>query len=161
MSIPTNHEDNNDLKDLFKPRSEEKEVEHDSFMLMAAFLSEIEYIQEQQDISRKDLAGKIKTSPSYLTQVFRGRKPLNFLTLAKIKRALNIVFEVKAYPKNVTNIHGISVPVYKPIPVGKFAKECLSNIHDTTPVIGSMFTTSVGCSTTAPQTIKKSNPLLT
>lgn len=86
------------FQDLFAPRSEEKEIEHDSYLLMSAFLSEIEAIQEQQNISRKELAKNIKISPSYLTQVFRNDTPLNFATLAKIKRALKIRFQVKALP---------------------------------------------------------------
>lgn len=43
----------------------------------------------------------IKTSGSYLTQVFRGDKPLNFITLAKIQKALNIRFEISAHYKDV------------------------------------------------------------
>jgi transcriptional regulator with XRE-family HTH domain len=98
MSTPTSHKDvKKSFEDLFKPRKESVEVEHDSFMLMAAFLSEIERVQEENQISRKDLADKIGTSASYLTQVFRSKKPLNFLTLAKIKRALALKFDVKAY----------------------------------------------------------------
>lgn len=115
----TTHINGNDMKqefqDLFKPRSEEKEIEHDSYMLMAAFLSEIEYFQEQENISRKFLAEKIKTSPSYLTQVFRSKKPLNFLTLAKIKRALNIRFEIRAFPKNL-DASATVIPEYKSAP---------------------------------------------
>ncbi|MEO7923128.1 MAG: helix-turn-helix transcriptional regulator [Chitinophagaceae bacterium] len=96
MSTHTNPEKNiNDFRNLFNQRSEKKEIEHDSFMLMAAFLSEIEAIQEEKDISRKELAKNIHTSASYLTQVFRSKKPLNFLTLAKIKRALKLSFEIK------------------------------------------------------------------
>jgi len=63
-------------------------------MLMAKFLSEIEQQQKLKDIDRKTLAALIGTSPSYLTQVFRGDKPLNFKTLAKIQAVLNIRFEV-------------------------------------------------------------------
>jgi transcriptional regulator with XRE-family HTH domain len=61
---------------------------------MASFLSVIEIVQEEKGISRKELASMIKISPSYLTQVFRGDKPLNFITLAKIQKALGILFSV-------------------------------------------------------------------
>jgi ribosome-binding protein aMBF1 (putative translation factor) len=61
---------------------------------MASFLSVIEIVQEEKGISRKELASMIKISPSYLTQVFRGDKPLNFITLAKIQKALGIRFRV-------------------------------------------------------------------
>jgi transcriptional regulator with XRE-family HTH domain len=99
MSTRTSHKDvKKSFEDLFNPREKSVEVKHDSYMLMATFLSEIERVQEEKQISRKDLAGKIGTSASYLTQVFRSKKPLNFLTLAKIKRELDIKFRIIAYP---------------------------------------------------------------
>jgi ribosome-binding protein aMBF1 (putative translation factor) len=90
-----------EIKDKFASlrlsKTEEDLTEEEAFILMAGFLSEIERISKSKGLNRKELALKINTSPSYLTQVFRGDKPLNFLTLAKIKRALNIQFEVKAF----------------------------------------------------------------
>ncbi|MVN21089.1 helix-turn-helix domain-containing protein [Mucilaginibacter arboris] len=86
----------NRLQSLKISKTEEQLIERDSLILQANYLSEIERISKENGFNRKDLAIKIKTSPSYLTQVFRGDKPLNFLTLAKIKRALNLKFEVKA-----------------------------------------------------------------
>lgn len=95
----------NDIKEKFnsiiKPKTEEEAIEHDSFLLMAGFLSEIERVQKQKNINRKTLAEIIKTSASYLTQVFRGDKPLNFLTIAKIQKALDIKFEISAHYKSV------------------------------------------------------------
>jgi transcriptional regulator with XRE-family HTH domain len=101
MNTNTNRKNkDNSFQDLFKFNGDEAEYNHDSYMLMSGFLSEIELIQKQQGISRKELADKIGTSASYLTQVFRNNKPLNFYTLAKIKRALNIRFSIKAIPLN-------------------------------------------------------------
>lgn len=74
--------------------TESEKIDSDSFILMSSFLSVIEIVQEEKGITRKELASMIKTSPSYLTQVFRGDKPLNFITLAKIQRALGIRFSV-------------------------------------------------------------------
>ncbi|HXD78715.1 MAG TPA: helix-turn-helix transcriptional regulator [Puia sp.] len=100
MSTHTSHKDiKTSFEDLFKPREKSVEEKHDSLMLMAAFLSEIERVQDEKKMSRKDLAEKIDITPSYLTQVFRSKKPLNFLTLAKIKRELDILFEIKAVPR--------------------------------------------------------------
>ncbi|HEY1017919.1 MAG TPA: hypothetical protein VGE25_02930 [Sediminibacterium sp.] len=95
----------NEIKEKFASllteTSEEEGIEHDSYMLMAGFLSEIERVQKQKRINRKNLSQIIKTSSSYLTQVFRGDKPLNFATIAKIQRALNIRFEISAHYKDV------------------------------------------------------------
>jgi transcriptional regulator with XRE-family HTH domain len=79
-------------------KTEEVLVKEDEMMLMANYLSEIEKIQK--DFKRKDLAKLIGTSASYLSQVFRGDKPLNFYTIAKIQRALKIRFDVRAVPSN-------------------------------------------------------------
>ncbi|NCW88573.1 MAG: XRE family transcriptional regulator, partial [Chitinophagia bacterium] len=54
----------------------------------------------KKKITRKLLAQLIGTSPSYLTQVFRGDKPLNFMTLAKIQKALNVSFVTRLYFKD-------------------------------------------------------------
>ena len=81
---------------LFNSKTEDQLIERDALMLQANYLSEIERLTKEKGINRKDIAVRIKTSPSYLTQVFRGDKPLNFITLAKIKRALDLRFEVTA-----------------------------------------------------------------
>lgn len=100
MSMKSNNADDikNKFRLLLSEHSEQEGVEHDAYILMSRYLSEIDRIQDEIKITRKDLAREIKISPSYLTQVFRGDKPLNFVTIAKIQRALNIKFEVKAKP---------------------------------------------------------------
>lgn len=82
---------------------------HEAQMLMFSFLSEIEKYQELNKVNRKSLAEKIKTSPSYLTQVFRGDKPLNFYTLSKIQRVLNIKFNIKATQNGEQLTHSSSL----------------------------------------------------
>src|ERR1700760_5187963 len=84
-------------------KTEEDLLKEDEDMLMAGYLSEIEKYQQENKITRKDLAKRINTSPSYLTQVFRGDKPLNFYTVAKIQKALDIRFKVVAMPRNAYN----------------------------------------------------------
>ncbi|MBP7556641.1 MAG: helix-turn-helix transcriptional regulator [Chitinophagaceae bacterium] len=84
---------------IFGFQDKSEEVEHAAQMLMFSFLSEIEKFQELQDVTRKKLSERICTSASYITQVFRGDKPLNFETIAKIQAALHITFHVHARPK--------------------------------------------------------------
>ncbi|MEJ8819461.1 hypothetical protein [Lacibacter sp. H407] len=90
----------NAWKDLFSFKSEKEKYEHDAQILMFKFLSEVEQYQEAQGINRKSLAQKIKTSASYLTQLWRGNKPLNFVTLVKMQDALKLKFIIKAVPVN-------------------------------------------------------------
>lgn len=85
--------------DLLNFSTNEEKIKHEAQMLTFSFLSEIEKYQELQGMTRKELSEKIKTSASYITQVFRGDKPLNFETLAKMQSALNITFHVHAHPK--------------------------------------------------------------
>lgn len=79
-----------DFQELFEFRSREEKEEHDARMLMFRFLSEVEKEMEAQGMTRKELARKIGTSPSYITQLFRGDKMLNFPTIARIQEALGI-----------------------------------------------------------------------
>ncbi len=82
---------------IMDSRPEAEKLEVDSLLLMSGFLSEIEAAMVKKKITRKLLAQLIGTSPSYLTQVFRGDKPLNFMTLAKMQKALNVGFVTRLY----------------------------------------------------------------
>jgi transcriptional regulator with XRE-family HTH domain len=84
------------IKHSLNTISEEDQIDIEASVLMLNFLAEIENIQKIRSIDRMSLAKSINVSPSYLTQVFSGNKPLNFKTLAKIQKALNIRFEVKS-----------------------------------------------------------------
>lgn len=113
------------LQSLKTLKSEEQLIERDSLIMQANYLSEIERISKENGFSRKDLAEKINISPSYLTQVFRGDKPLNFSTLAKIKRALNLNFEVTA---SVQGEENILRPLKKQVQIKKHASQLLKPV---------------------------------
>ncbi|NCV88436.1 MAG: XRE family transcriptional regulator [Oxalobacteraceae bacterium] len=85
---------------IMDSRPEAEKLEVDSLLLMSGFLSEIEAAMVKKKITRKLLAQLIGTSPSYLTQVFRGDKPFNFMTLAKMQKALNVGFVTRLYYKD-------------------------------------------------------------
>lgn len=82
-------------------------VRHLSQMLMYRFLSEIEKITDDRNISRKQLAELIGVSPSYITQLYRGNKPLNIETLAKVEKALDFRFDIKAIDSELLEISNI------------------------------------------------------
>ena len=79
-------------------------VKHLAQMLMYRFLSEIEKITDERKIVRKELAKQIGVSASYLTQLYRGVKPLNIETLAKIELALDFRFDIKAIEKSLLEV---------------------------------------------------------
>jgi len=87
------------FEDLFSFNSVSDEINHIAYMLMFKFLSEIEK-STNGEISKKQMSKLIGTSPSYITQLFRGDKLINLQTLAKFEKALNLEFDIKAYLKS-------------------------------------------------------------
>ncbi len=78
-----------------KTGSTEDKVELETLVLSAKFLSEIERIRQEQGILKKELAEMIGTSPSHITQLFRGDKTINLKTIAKLQIALGVSFDIK------------------------------------------------------------------
>ena len=83
------------FKEILTPATDQEKLELETLMLMARFLSEIEKVCEERGLLKKDLARMIGTSPSYITQLFRGHKIINLETIAKIMLALDIQFDVQ------------------------------------------------------------------
>jgi len=84
----------------------ENDIKHDTLMLMYRFLSEIEKLSDEKNLSRKDLARSIGTSASYITQLFRGNKIINLETIAKFQKVFDIKFEIKAVSNNAEILFG-------------------------------------------------------
>ena len=74
--------------------SNEDQLEHESKILMFKFLSLIEHEMEKSEMSKKELAELLNTSASYITQIFRGQKTINLLTLAKLQQIFGIEFKI-------------------------------------------------------------------
>jgi transcriptional regulator with XRE-family HTH domain len=87
-----------EFENLFTFKTKDDETEHEAKMLMFRFLSELEKLNGDKPFKKKDLAKALKTSPSYITQLFNGDKLINLTTLAKIQEAYKICFEIKAKP---------------------------------------------------------------
>ena len=79
---------------LFNSLSEEDLLDVDAKILMFRFLSLIDAKREELGWSRKELATQIKTSPSFISQLFQGDKLINFTTLAKIQKVMGLEFEI-------------------------------------------------------------------
>ena len=108
-----------EFEDLFTFQDEKEELDHEAHMIMFRFLSEVEeYHSGGKNIKRIELASKLGVSPSYITQLFKGAKLLNFTMLAKIQKAFNITFEVKAR-KNETlySVDNLKVETLPSFPV--------------------------------------------
>lgn len=94
----TNYTKSEDIKSafgqLFTNLSEEDLLDIDAKILMFRFLSLVDAKREELGWSRKDLAVQIKTSPSFISQLFQGDKLINFTTLAKIQKVMGLEFEI-------------------------------------------------------------------
>ena len=82
------------FKTILSFDNEQDQLELDAKIIMSKFLEKVQEIATQKGLKKKDLADKIGTSASYITQLYRGHKLLNLMTLAKLQRALEIEFDV-------------------------------------------------------------------
>jgi transcriptional regulator with XRE-family HTH domain len=87
-----------DFENLFTFQDEKEELDHEAHMIMFRFLSELEeYHDSAKNLKKNELAAKLGVSPSYITQLFKGDKLLNFTMLAKIQKAFDLTFKIKAH----------------------------------------------------------------
>jgi len=91
---------NNAWSNILAHENEAALIEHDAHMLAFRFLGEIQSCQEALGINRKELAKKIGTSASYITQLYRGDKLPNLEILARMAHALGITFNIQSRVKN-------------------------------------------------------------
>jgi ribosome-binding protein aMBF1 (putative translation factor) len=99
------------FNDLLNPKTSAELVSLESRILMARFLHVIETVMEERGIKKKDLAKMINTSPSFITQLFRGTKIINLETLAKIKLALHFDFDISIKKSFDTKTTALSSPI--------------------------------------------------
>lgn len=92
----SNAQVNPEFDNLFSFATEEEKIQHQSEMISLRILSEVEKICEERKIKKKDLADKVGTSRSYITQLFRGNKQVNTYIMAKFENALDICFDIRA-----------------------------------------------------------------
>lgn len=117
-AMTTKLKNSKEIKDAFDKLSNQlsskEKLENDASLLMFRFLSIIEEKCAVLGLTRKQLAEKVGTSASYITQLYRGDKLVNMFTLAKFQKALGFEFEIlekKSYEEKVKD--------YPPIGDGK------------------------------------------
>jgi len=109
--LKNNEEIKNAFDQLFGQLSGQDILDNDANLLMFRFLSIVETKLEELGWSRKQLAEKVGTSASYITQLFRGDKLVNMTILAKFQKALGIEFDIaekQSYAKTVKDYSPIS-----------------------------------------------------
>ena len=97
-----------EFQDLLGFQSEEERIEHRSKIIMFSVLDIIEKEMTIRKMNKKDLAKKLNTSASYVTQLFTGAKTINLLTIAKLEEIFNIRFQIsKDNMKKAKNVSSI------------------------------------------------------
>ena len=94
-----------EFQDLLGFSNDGERIEHRSKMIMFNFLDIVEKEMTNRQMTKKDLAEKLNTSASYVTQLFTGTKTINLLTIAKLEEILNIKFQIaKGKLKSARNV---------------------------------------------------------
>lgn len=81
--------------DLLEGLSEDERLETRGKLLALHFMTFINHKIDQKGITKKELAKMVGTSPSYITQLFRGDKTPNWKMIAKMEKALGLFFKVE------------------------------------------------------------------
>lgn len=102
-----------ELESLLSFENENEKLELEAELLHLKFVGVIEELMEQENITKAELAEKLSTSKSYITQLFTGDKLFNIKTLVKLQQALNFNFKIDAERKK---------PVFEAISCDKFKK---------------------------------------
>lgn len=84
----------NAFNSLFCELNENDRIDNDAKVLMFRFLEIIDKKRDTLGWSRKELAKRVGTSASYITQLYNGDKLVNMTILAKFKNVLGIEFEI-------------------------------------------------------------------
>jgi ribosome-binding protein aMBF1 (putative translation factor) len=82
------------FNNLFSTKTKEEIIANEAMMLHFRVMQLVEQAMEKKGWTKKQLAGKIETSQSYLTQLFLGDKTVNFKVLAKFQDALEVSFKL-------------------------------------------------------------------
>lgn len=82
------------ISEILKFKGEKEKVEFEMEMIHLDIMNEIE--ERMEGMKKKDIAKKVGTSASMITQLFAGDKIINLDLMARFQRALNFKFEIKA-----------------------------------------------------------------
>ena len=102
----------------FKSEREKERLEED--LLNLKFITAIEEIMEQKDVNKTDVAEILKSSRSYVSQLFSGNKMINIKTLTKIQKGLNVSFKIYAIDNKKFEFHIVNCDLNKRATINDF-----------------------------------------
>ena len=86
-------------RNITKDLSQKDRDEVAGLVVSSVLLITIKKAMDEQKLLKKDLAQKIGTSPSYISQLFNGDRLLNMVTFAKMLKALDLQIDVAGRSK--------------------------------------------------------------
>ncbi len=100
-----------ELEEALKFENDEDRIEVKASFIQLDILDEVKKLMEEKNISRTELAKKLKKSKSFVSQLFSGDKALNLKMIAQFQEIFNAKFipafkdyseytQVKKYSKN-------------------------------------------------------------
>lgn len=82
------------FEELFTMKPAEQDA-HEAHMVSLRILSEVQKLLDARNMTRKQLAEALGTSPSYLAQLFRADKMLNLEMIVKLERVLGLKCQIR------------------------------------------------------------------
>ena len=81
-----------ELEELFTFKDDTERIEIKASFIQLDILDEIKKLMEEKNISRTELAEKLKKSKSFVSQLFSGDKALNLKMIAQFQEIFNVKF---------------------------------------------------------------------
>ena len=86
---------NRKFQEILLPASRDEKLDFEAQMIQQDFIARLTEIMKFKGInSKKELAGLLGTSPSYITQLFSGEKLINLKFLAKLQNILGLHYSI-------------------------------------------------------------------
>ncbi len=86
---------NRKFQEILLPSSRDEKLDFEAQMIQQDFIARLTEIMKFKGIkSKKELAGLLETSPSYITQLFSGEKLINLKFLAKLQNILGLHYSI-------------------------------------------------------------------
>ena len=80
------------IEELLKFENEEDRIDVKASFIQLDILSEVKKVMKEKNISRTELAEKLKKSKSFVSQLFSGDKALNLKMIAQFQEIFNAKF---------------------------------------------------------------------
>ena len=89
------------LKSFLSFKNDDEKLEFEAEIIHLDIINCVLGMMKEKGITKAELARELKTSKSYITQLFSGDKLINLKLLAKLQRIFNVKFSFVPVNKNI------------------------------------------------------------